>query len=433
MSLYNDIDLLLIGKTGNGKSATGNTILNRRAFISRSDSMSVTLQVNDEVSEVEGRVIKVVDGPGVGDTRMNTAESTKLMADAMGKAIAANPIGYHAFLLVVRYGGRFTAEDKDTIEFLKKLFGANVIKDFCILVMSHGDVFEEDSEESGEKFEQWCRRQQGVLKELMVECDNRVLLMNNRTKDVEKKKRQVRELMAMVDHLRAKGQRYTDKNFENAKATRDYLLVESNKPIIQEETLRETSLILQKLQHIQSSVEIAERQPCLEPLRDRVEKLLSKVSTVDQGTGALHDILLTIKSLENTIADESKFCQNVIEERERMKREEEERMAKFQAALDAQTAEYERLMQEGRLEQERQQEMMKEQERLRREMDEQRERDFEERERQRQLMLEESRKYIEDSRKIEDGYKNAKQDNSNDFFKELAQVVVLSVFKFFGF
>ncbi|CAL1548368.1 unnamed protein product [Lymnaea stagnalis] len=39
--------------------------------------------------------------------------------DAMQDAILLNPKGYHAFLLVVRYGGRFTFEDKEVIRILK--------------------------------------------------------------------------------------------------------------------------------------------------------------------------------------------------------------------------------------------------------------------------------------------------------------------------
>ncbi|KAK0046789.1 protein AIG1 [Biomphalaria pfeifferi] len=112
-SIVNDeIDLLLIGKTGNGKSALGNLILDYEACVSEPSATSVTKEVCDDVNEINGRIIKVMDSPGVEDTDWENDEATNSVVNALCQAIVINPQGYHAFLLVVKFGGRFTKEDK---------------------------------------------------------------------------------------------------------------------------------------------------------------------------------------------------------------------------------------------------------------------------------------------------------------------------------
>ncbi|KAK6961089.1 GIMAP protein [Biomphalaria glabrata] len=316
-----NLDLLMIGKTGNGKSALGNMILGRKAFISKCSTASVTTNIQYEVSEVNGRIIKIVDGPGVGDTRMNTEAATKLVMDKMTVAISANPQGFHAFLLVVKFGGRFTEEDKDTIVFLKKIFGETFLKDYCILVLTCGDNFQKESEESGITFEEWCDEQGGIFKELLEECCWRVVLFDNKTGSETVKRTQLKSLFKMVDRLTFHGHRYKDENFNKALAARERLMIESKKPMIREETMTETSLIIQSLQRVQQIDEPKKALIDLNLLENRIQLLYDSIVFQDNGTGALHDLVQTVQSLRTTIENEITMAQRIAIEKEKFTNE----------------------------------------------------------------------------------------------------------------
>jgi len=58
--------LVLVGRTGNGKSATGNSILGRKAFKSKASSSAVTASTELQSAVLkDGQVINVIDTPGM--------------------------------------------------------------------------------------------------------------------------------------------------------------------------------------------------------------------------------------------------------------------------------------------------------------------------------------------------------------------------------